>query len=50
MGAKADDLKVDCFGLNHLSWFRNITLNGKDITNEVINNPRVFKETEMKIF
>ncbi len=45
-----DDLKVDCFGLNHLSWFRNITLRGKDITKEVIENTRVFKETEMRYF
>ena len=50
IGEKAEDLKVDCFGLNHLSWFRNITLRGKDITNEVIANPRVFKETEMRYF
>ncbi|HYE84160.1 MAG TPA: glycoside hydrolase [Clostridia bacterium] len=48
--AKPSELSVECFGLNHLSWFRNIRLDGKEITGELISDPRLYTETEAKVF
>ena len=31
-----DELSMECFGLNHLSWFRKFKINGKDITKNLI--------------
>ena len=45
-----DELTMECFGLNHLSWFRNFKLNGVNITDKIIENPRLYSETEMHIF
>lgn len=50
IGEKEENIKIDCFGLNHLSWFRNIQVNGKDITKSIIENPKIYKETEMRYF
>lgn len=50
MNEKEENVKVECFGLNHLSWFRNILINNEDKTQEVISNPRIYKETEMRYF
>ncbi len=50
IGEKEENVKIDCFGLNHLSWFRNIQVNGKDITKSIIENPKIYKETEMRYF
>ena len=44
------ELAMECFGLNHLSWFRKFKLNGKDITQALITNSRLYAETEMHIF
>lgn len=50
IGEKEENVKVDCFGLNHLSWFKNIEVNGKDIREDLIKNPRLYQETEMRYF
>ncbi len=43
-------LDVECYGLNHLSWFRNARLQGKDIQKELLADPRVYKYSEMRLF
>jgi len=48
--ATPDELAFTCFGLNHLSWFREVKLRGRDITAELIANPRLYTETEMNVF
>ena len=45
-----EELSMECFGLNHLSWFRNFNLNGKDITDQLLKNPELYTKTEMHIF
>ena len=32
------DITMECFGLNHLSWFTDFKVNGKDVTDEIINH------------
>ena len=47
---KVEDLSVECFGLNHLSWFRSIKVDGKEMINELIHDDCIFKDTEMRVF
>lgn len=39
-----------CYGLNHLSFYRDFTVDGRDVSPEVLKNEALFKETEMKLF
>lgn len=43
-------LDGELFGLNHLSWFHNISLDGKDIMKELLVNPKVHRESDMRLF
>ena len=49
---KADREKFDitCYGLNHLSYFRDAKADGKDVMNDILNHPALFSETEMRLF
>ncbi len=40
----------EVYGLNHLSYFKSITINGKDIMYDLINNDRAYTETDMRYF
>jgi 6-phospho-beta-glucosidase len=44
------DLQCECFGLNHLSWFKNFVSEGKDVTDEILNHPELYKKSEMRLF
>ncbi|GEM_PF-6488100 len=39
-----------CYGLNHLSFYRDFTVDGQDVSTRVLANTALFKETEMKLF
>ena len=43
-------LDIECYGLNHLSWFRNAKLDGRDVQEELLNNPRTYQHSEMRLF
>ena len=43
-------LDITCYGLNHLSWFRNARLGGKDIQKELLANHRTYEHSEMRLF
>jgi len=45
-----ESLRMDVFGLNHLSYFTSITENGVDITRELLYNPKLYTETDMRYF
>ncbi|MGN1442704.1 MAG: 6-phospho-beta-glucosidase [Acutalibacteraceae bacterium] len=45
-----DNISGEVYGLNHLSYFKSITLNGKEITNELIENDEAYKKTDMRYF
>lgn len=45
-----DNISGEVYGLNHLSYFKSITLNGKEITNELIENDDAYKKTDMRYF
>lgn len=44
------DMTMECFGLNHLSWFGSFRADGRDITNEILNHENLYKNTEMRLF
>lgn len=44
------ELSTECYGLNHLSFFKSIYLRGKDITQELLNDKRLYDETDMRYF
>jgi 6-phospho-beta-glucosidase len=48
--AEPDAITGSCFGLNHLSFFNSICLNGKEILPELIADERIYTETEMRFF
>jgi 6-phospho-beta-glucosidase len=50
LGVKESEFSCNTFGLNHLTWFNDFKVNGKDISSEVINHPELFSQTEMRIF
>jgi len=49
-GVPADRLKGEVYGLNHLSYFSSITLDGKEIMPELIENDDAYKKTDMRYF
>lgn len=46
----AENLTGDCFGLNHLSWFNNFKVNGEDVTDKILADSRLYKDTEIRLF
>lgn len=49
-GVDQDAVTGECFGLNHLSYFNSIKLSGREIMPELIENDRIYTETEMRFF
>lgn len=49
-GAEEGSAKGEVYGLNHLSYFSSITINGKEVLNELIDNDQAYKETDMRYF
>jgi 6-phospho-beta-glucosidase len=49
-GASAKEISGEVYGLNHLSYFQSITLNGKEIMPELIENDDAYGKTDMRYF
>lgn len=47
---KHEDMSVECFGLNHLSWYRSVKIKGKEIIESLIDDPKLYRKTEMRFF
>lgn len=47
---KDKSITMECFGLNHLSWFLNFRSGDEDVTDKVISHPKLYSETEMRLF
>lgn len=48
--ADPESVKGELYGLNHLSYFKSVTLDGKDITKELIENEKAYQTTDMRYF
>ena len=48
--APEGSVKGEVYGLNHLSFFKSITLNGQDIMQDLINNDEAYSKTDLRYF
>lgn len=49
-GAGENDIRGEVYGLNHLSYFKSITINGREIMPELIENDEAYISTDMRYF
>lgn len=49
-GADPSEIAGECYGLNHLSFFRSIKLRGREILPELLSSPQTYQETDMLLF
>ena len=49
-GRKPEEVTGECYGLNHLSFFREILLDGRNIVPELIARDDAYTETDMRFF
>lgn len=49
-GVPSNAVRGEMFGLNHLSWFQEITLNGQNIMPQLLENPEALKKTDLHFF
>jgi 6-phospho-beta-glucosidase len=47
---KPENISVECFGLNHLSYFKSVKVNGEERIQEIIDNPLLYEKTEERLF
>lgn len=49
-GVEQDAVTGDCFGLNHLSFFESVKLNGKELLPDLLKNEKLYTDTDMRFF
>jgi 6-phospho-beta-glucosidase len=49
-GAPEGSAKGEIYGLNHLSYFSSVTMNGKEVLQDIIENDRAYTETDLRYF
>ena len=49
-GAPEGSAKGEIYGLNHLSYFSSITIGGKDVLHEIIENDEAYTKTDLRYF
>lgn len=49
-GENPNNISGEVYGLNHLSYFKSITLGGKEIMNDLIENDDAYKNSDMRYF
>ncbi len=49
-GAPEGSARGEVYGLNHLSYFQSVTIGGRDVLRELIENDRAYKETDLRYF
>ena len=45
-----DHFRMLCFGLNHLSWYRDFRLDGRDVYHEILSIPDILDKTDLRYF
>jgi 6-phospho-beta-glucosidase len=45
-----NDVTTECYGLNHLSWFRSVRIKGVEAIDKLLDNPGLYSDTEMRFF
>ena len=49
-GAPEGSARGEVYGLNHLSYFQSVTIGGRDVLHELIENDRAYRETDLRYF
>lgn len=49
-GAKEGSAKGEIYGLNHLSYFTSIKINGKEMIDDIIENDEAYEKTDLRYF
>lgn len=49
-GAPEGSAHGELYGLNHLSYFKSVTIDGRDVLGELIENDRAYTETDLRYF
>lgn len=49
-GVPQDAVTGNCYGLNHLSFFESVKLNGREIMPELLKDDRIYTDTDMRFF
>ncbi len=49
-GVSPESITAQVYGLNHLSYFKSVKLNGREILPELIENDEAYKKTDMRYF
>lgn len=49
-GEPQDAVTGDCYGLNHLSFFKSVRLKGREIMGELLEDDRLYTDTDMRFF
>ena len=49
-GRPSSDFRSELIGLNHLSYFTSLKLDGREVLPELLQNPRLYGETDMRYF
>lgn len=50
LGVSDGELDIECYGLNHFSWFRNAKLHGQDVQQRLLSDPKTYTHSEMRLF
>ena len=50
LGVADGELDIDCYGLNHYSFFRNARVHDRDVQRELLETPDTFTRSEMRLF
>lgn len=46
----ANSVQGECYGLNHLSYFNSIKVDGREVLPEIMDNPETYKDTDQRFF
>jgi 6-phospho-beta-glucosidase len=49
-GAPVERMSAEVYGLNHLSFFKSITLDGEEIMDRIIADPAAYTQTDLRFF
>lgn len=49
-GTAEKSAKGEIYGLNHLSYFTSVTINGKEMLDEIIENDEAYEKTDLRYF
>ncbi|RKO61481.1 family 4 glycosyl hydrolase [Caldibacillus debilis] len=49
-GVSHEEFDITCYGLNHLSFYRDAKINGRPVMDELLNHPDLYVKTDMRLF